>query len=68
MGASIYVYSHPCMHLPLSTEIYLSEISLVYVTSSHCFLLFFRDLGKAGISGPLLPDLGALESLQYMYA
>lgn len=24
------------------------------------------DLGKAGISGPLLPDLGALESLQYM--
>jgi hypothetical protein len=31
------------------------------------FLAFCRDLGNAGISGPLLPDLAEIQNLQYMY-
>jgi len=29
-------------------------------------LAFCRDLGNAGISGPLIPDLGGLQNLQYL--
>ena len=33
----------------------------------YLFIAFFcRDLGNAGISGPLIPDLGGLENLQYL--
>ena len=38
----------------------------VYSEVQVPLLAFCRDLGNAGISGPLIPDLGGLQNLQYL--
>jgi hypothetical protein len=44
--------------------VYLQTMSRL--SCKYLFIAFCRDLGNAGISGPLIPDLGGLKNLQYL--
>ena len=40
---------------------------LYAIPYSSCFLSFYKDLGNSNLSGHLVPKLGKLEHLQYLY-
>lgn len=47
--------------------VYIYQQTMFRLKCKHLFIAFCRDLGNAGISGTLIPDLGGLKNLQYLW-
>jgi hypothetical protein len=63
--AEVYLISCGLNFLWLISLFFLPE-NLVWNGDYMFVLLLCRDLGNAGIAGPLIPDLGRMKNLQFM--